>query len=92
MASFSSLASPQSSAKSHIHCLFRERGNERKSVSRLELRSLWDNLLLWYASIVAAFKVRLQGALGAVVGQFIAVVAAIVLAITEQPFGNATIV
>jgi len=51
-----------------------------------------ENSLLWYASIVAAFEIRLWGALGAVVWQLIAVVAAIVFAITEQPFGNATIV
>lgn len=45
-----------------------------------------------YASVVFALEVRGGLTLGAVGGQLVRTVATVVLAVTEQPFGNATVV
>lgn len=48
--------------------------------------------LLGYTAIIAAFEIRFWITGRTILNLFIAVVPTIVLAITEQPFGNATVI
>lgn len=58
----------------------------------IDKRYVCYRYLLGYAAIVAALEVRLRCALGTILGQLIAVVATVVLAVAEQPLGYAAIV